>query len=101
MSARLTTVPGSGGAKIPMRWLRAVLIAGLIMGAVGVVLLLTLRHHHQICIAPYGSPIASAHPAPSRGDCSLVSWLYYLGLGTIVIGALLTLGPVAARTWNR
>ena len=81
--------------------LTAVLIAGLVIAAAGVFLYLAFRHHHQICIAPYGAAITNSHPAPSRGNCSTVDSLFYLGIGAFVLGGVVSLGAVAAKSRQR
>ena len=84
-----------------MKRLRAVLIAGLVVYAAGIVLYFAFRHHHQICIAPYEAVILASHPPPSRGDCTVVNALFYLGVGTIPLGAVLALGAAAAMLRRR
>lgn len=82
-----------------MRWLRSVFMVGLVLGISGVILILGYSHHHQVCFAPYGAAITALRPAPSRGDCSLVNSLYYLGIGLACMGALLLIGAGVRKLW--
>jgi len=84
-----------------VRWLTGALLAGLALGTVGLALFETYLHPHQICIAPYGTAITVAHPAPSSGNCPLTNALFYLGIGSFVVGGLLVFGSTAIKLGRR
>ena len=89
------------GMDTSVRWLTGAMFAGLALGAVGLVLFETYLHPHQICIAPVGAAINVEHPAPSSGDCSLTNALFYVGIGSFALGALLALGSTAIKLRRR
>jgi hypothetical protein len=82
-----------------MRWQRGVLVAGLIVAAAGVALMVAYLHRHQVCIAPDRAAISAAHPAPST--CSLTDVLFYLGMGATALGAVVIVGATAVRHRRR
>jgi hypothetical protein len=89
------------GMDTSVRWLTGAMFTGLALGAVGLVLFETYLHPHQICVAPYGAAITVAHPAPSPGDCSLKNALFYVGIVSFALGAVLALGSTAIRLRRR
>jgi hypothetical protein len=83
---------------IRLKW---ILIAGLILGAAGLALFLGFTHHHHVCIAPYASSIPVGSTPPSRGNCTLVGFLYFLGIGMTVLGVILVMVSAVANLRDR
>jgi hypothetical protein len=84
-----------------IRWPRAVLIAGLVVGASGIVLMSLVNHRHEDCGVPSGSQLAPVHGATVTGVCSVANTLFTIGVWTMVVGVALTIGAVVAWPRNR
>jgi len=84
-----------------MRWLRAMLIAGLVIGTSGIVLMIVVNHRHEDCGVPLGGGLIPMHGETVTGVCSVANTLFTIGVWTTAVGVALTIGAVVAWPRNR